>query len=266
MRIESERTSLGQYLRLPSRLGKTVTQEEVAEAVGISRQWYARLESDRVAKPSAAVLGSIADVLMMEPSERCTLFRVALPELRLESPARISREILDGFGSLRRIMRRLWAATSEPEALTLIREEALSRLPADVIVTRTRDAAGSWEHAASGEPNADERALQCITLISQRWGPASVDDAHCYGLFRHPGDVVTRSERDTCLPILAARMRDAMASVDWGQATWAMASVQTKHGLVARLLAIHNARHKFSETERGMLGALGDLTSVALSA
>jgi transcriptional regulator with XRE-family HTH domain len=265
-RIAGERTSLGNYLRLPSRVGKTVSQEEVAEAVGISRQWYATLESDRAVSPSAAVLGRIADALMMGPTERSTLFRLALPDLRLGSPTSTSRAILDAFGSLRRLMRRLWAATSEGEALTLIREQALTQLPADAIVTRRRAGEGLWDHAATGDHDADERAVQCITLISQRWGPATVDDAHCYTLFGRPGEVVTRSERDARRPILAARIHDAMDFLEWANATWAMSSVQTKHGFVARLMAIHNACHEFSESERAMLGALADLTSVALSA
>jgi transcriptional regulator with XRE-family HTH domain len=257
--------SLGRYLRLPSRIGKAVTQEEVAEAVGITRQWYAMLESDRAMSPSAAVLGRIADALMMSPAERTALFRLALPELRLASPTRTSREILDAFGSLRRLMRRLWAATSEADALTVIREQALTQLGADAILTRTRVAEGSWDQAASGDPGGDERGQHCQGLIRQRWGAPIVDDSHVYSFLKRPGEVVTRPERDARWPVLAAKIREALNGVDSAEATWAMANVQTEHGFVARLMAVHNTRYEFSETERAMLGTLSDLASVALS-
>lgn len=264
-RIVPGHALLGRYLRLPSRVGKAVTQEEVAEAVGISRQWYAMLESDRAVSPSATVLGRIADALMMSPSERASLFRFALPELRLESPTRTSREVLDAFGSLRRLMRRLWAATSEAEALTVIREEASTQLEADAILTRTRVAEGHWDQAASGDPAGGERGQQCQALIRQRWGAPTVDDSHVYSFIRRPGEVVTRPERDARWPVLAAKVREAVNAHDSAEATWAMANVQTQHGFVARLMAVHNTRHEFSETERAMLGTLSELASVALS-
>jgi transcriptional regulator with XRE-family HTH domain len=265
-RIARERTSLGNYLRVPCRIGKTVSQEEVAEAVGISRQWYAMLENDRASSPSMAVLGGIADVLMLGQTERSMLFRLALPELRLGSPTSTSRAILDAFGSLRRLMRRLWAATSEGEALTLIREQALPQLGADAILSRTRVGEGRWEQAASGDSDGDERGREYLGFISRRWVPAAIDDVHCYSQMSLPGEVVTRSERDARCPALAARVRDALDVLGWADASWAMTNVQTRHGFVARVMAIHNAPHEFSETERAMLGALADLACVALSA
>jgi transcriptional regulator with XRE-family HTH domain len=264
-RIAPGRASLGRYLRVPGRIGKAVTQEEVAEAVGISRQWYAMLESDRVVSPSAAVLGRLAEALMMSSAERSALFRLALPELRLASPSRTSREILDAFGSLRRLMRRLWAATSEAEALTVIREQALPQLAADVILTRTRVAEGRWDQVASGDHDGGERGQQCQGLIRKRWDAPTVDDSHVYSFMRQPGEVLTRPERDARWPVLATKVRQALSADVRTESTWAMTSVQTQHGFVARLMAVHNDRHEFSKTERAMLGTLSDLASVALS-
>jgi transcriptional regulator with XRE-family HTH domain len=264
-RIAPGRASLGRYLRLPCRIGKAVTQEEVAEAVGISRQWYARLESERPVRVSSSVLARIADALMMSPAERTALFRLALPELRLASPTSTSREILNAFGSLRRLMRRLWAATSEAEALTVIREQALTQLGADAMLTRTRVAEGRWDQAASGARDGDERGQQCLGLIRRHWDAATVDDMHIYSFIWRPGEVVTRPERDARWPVLAAKVREALNGPDFADATWAMANVQTQHGFVARLMAVHATRHEFSETERAMLGTLSDLASVALS-
>jgi transcriptional regulator with XRE-family HTH domain len=81
-RIHFEARALGPYLRFQTRIGKVVTQEEVAEAVGISRQWYALLESgSRRIRVSPPVLGRIAEALMLNSAERSALFQLAVPEL-----------------------------------------------------------------------------------------------------------------------------------------------------------------------------------------
>ena len=65
-RLEPESRSFGPHLRLPIRVGKAVSQEELAEALGISRQWYVRLESDRRTGVSPSLLARIADALAMD--------------------------------------------------------------------------------------------------------------------------------------------------------------------------------------------------------
>lgn len=95
----------------------------VRSAVGISRIWYATLENER---PACGDPARIAEALMMDPAERGTLFRLAIPALRSASLTDTSTAILDAFGSLRRLMRRLWAATSEAEALRVLTSVALS--------------------------------------------------------------------------------------------------------------------------------------------
>jgi transcriptional regulator with XRE-family HTH domain len=58
-RLSSNIRSLGVCVRVPVRIGKVVTQEEVAEAAGISRVWYATMENDRAPRVSVRVLGQI---------------------------------------------------------------------------------------------------------------------------------------------------------------------------------------------------------------
>lgn len=82
-RIDPECRALGSFLRLPARVGKTVTQEEVAEAVNVSRQWYMMMETGRTAGISVAVLGRVADALMMDRRERATLFRLGRADLNI---------------------------------------------------------------------------------------------------------------------------------------------------------------------------------------
>ena len=44
-RIPLETGQLGPWPRLPVRRGRRVTQEEIAEAIGVSRSWYRMLET-----------------------------------------------------------------------------------------------------------------------------------------------------------------------------------------------------------------------------
>jgi DNA-binding XRE family transcriptional regulator len=79
--IPREAVSLGPHLRVPTRYGKAVTQEEVAEAIGVTRVWYAMLESGAALRSSARLLIRLADVLSLSDLDRKELFRLALPEL-----------------------------------------------------------------------------------------------------------------------------------------------------------------------------------------
>ncbi len=81
-RIRPEAHALGGQARLPSRRGKPVTQEEVAEAVGVSRVWYGMLESGATIRASAQLLDRLAEALMLTSQERAILFCLAIPELQ----------------------------------------------------------------------------------------------------------------------------------------------------------------------------------------
>jgi transcriptional regulator with XRE-family HTH domain len=264
-RIGPERASLGPYLRLLNRIGKAVTQEEVAEAVGISRVWYARMESDRALRVSAAVLGRIADALMMDPPERSALFRLAVPELRSVSLTDRSTALLEALGSLRQLQRRLWVATTEADALTIVREHAITKLGADAMLTFTRAGEDQWDFATTGDPIEDDRATRFFGLLRERLAPTELDDLACYTLIAEPGELITRSERDVRFPDIAAKDQSALAAVDWADMSFAMANVRSQRGFVARIMALHDTAHAFSEIERAELSALADITSLALS-
>jgi hypothetical protein len=81
LRIDPREKALGSQDRLPSRRGKPVTQEELAEYIGVSRGWYCMLESDQPARASTFLLDRLASILMLSPRERAALFALALPEL-----------------------------------------------------------------------------------------------------------------------------------------------------------------------------------------
>jgi transcriptional regulator with XRE-family HTH domain len=92
-RIDPGSTMLGPNERIPFRCGKRVTQEELAECIGISSTWYARLESDRPVRASVVLLDRLAIALMLSQKERAALFNLALPELRLMRV--VSNELLE---------------------------------------------------------------------------------------------------------------------------------------------------------------------------
>ncbi len=80
-RIPPESATLGSWKRQPLRCGRPVSQEEMAEAVGVSRNWYRRLENDASARASMKLLDRLASAFAFTPEERTTLFFLAIPEL-----------------------------------------------------------------------------------------------------------------------------------------------------------------------------------------
>ncbi|MGC2407686.1 MAG: helix-turn-helix transcriptional regulator [Candidatus Cybelea sp.] len=80
-RIPPDSATLGSWERLPVRRRRRVTQEEIAEAVGISRNWYRRLESAEAPRASAKLLDRIAAAFQFTPEERTSLFVLGIPEL-----------------------------------------------------------------------------------------------------------------------------------------------------------------------------------------
>jgi DNA-binding XRE family transcriptional regulator len=80
-RIPPHTATLGSWRRLPVRRGRPVTQEEIAEAVGVSRNWYRRLESGAGVRASMKLLNRLANTVVFTPEERTTLFVLAIPEM-----------------------------------------------------------------------------------------------------------------------------------------------------------------------------------------
>jgi len=263
-RLEPDCRSFGPHLRLPVRVGKAVTQEELAEAVGISRQWYAMLENERPPRVSAALLARLAEALVMDRTERDELFRLALPELRSAQLTDRSRALLGILRPLRRLTRHLLAATSEAEVLTMICEHAMTELRPDLAVGRTRVGVGRWEYAGAGDDSGGERVQRLDELLRERKGEAAVDHALCYPVIAQPGEILTRYERDHRLPDQSATDRGELDAVGWPDLSFAIACVRTPRGFVGRVLLVHQSGHEYSETERAELSTLAELASLVL--
>ncbi|HTV91700.1 MAG TPA: helix-turn-helix transcriptional regulator [Verrucomicrobiae bacterium] len=80
-RVDPRAKTLGTHERVWSRHGRPVSQEELAEAIGVSRGWYSLLENGAPIRPSVALLDRIAAALGATPEERVMIFRLAIPEL-----------------------------------------------------------------------------------------------------------------------------------------------------------------------------------------
>jgi DNA-binding XRE family transcriptional regulator len=80
-RLDPHAKMLGGHERLSSRKGRRVSQEEIAEAIGVSRGWYALLEAGVPINPSVSLLHRLAGALNATPPERAMLFGLAIPEL-----------------------------------------------------------------------------------------------------------------------------------------------------------------------------------------
>ena len=81
VRIDPRERALGPLERPLSRRGKPVTQEELAEYIGVSRYWYGMLESKSPTRVSIFLLDRLATILMLSSAERALLYALALPEL-----------------------------------------------------------------------------------------------------------------------------------------------------------------------------------------
>jgi transcriptional regulator with XRE-family HTH domain len=80
-RLDPSVPRVGEHERLSTRRGRAVSQEELAEAIGVSRGWYASLERGTM-RPSIPLLRRLAAALGATPDERVKLPLAAIPELR----------------------------------------------------------------------------------------------------------------------------------------------------------------------------------------
>ena len=247
LRIAPERPSLGPHPRLPLRIGRIVSQEEVAEAVGISREWYVRMERGRSAHPSNATLSALADALMMTPAERATLFRNGAPELRSAFAAQGATAVLDAIDALRRLVRGLRAATTQAEALSGISEYVRTQVSPDALVTYTGSACR----------HADRDATPFFGVVDQRWGTSFFDDVHCCAGSAQPGDLITRSEIHARCPHFGTKAQEALDAVGWVDM-----SIVVAYG---GLLWIHHPARPFSEIESAQLRTAAEVVSFALA-
>jgi transcriptional regulator with XRE-family HTH domain len=262
-RVDPDVRDLGTYARLPSRLGKPVTQTELAEATGVSREWYARLECGvATTRASTGLLDRLADALMVTPAERAHLFHVAVPELGRVSLQDDSIAVLAAFSRLTSFTKRLLTATSVGDVLTTASEQIADWFDRPLLVlTSRRSESGLWEFQAVDDKDRNQ-AWNAIKEAAKHPSESEEDGLNLYPWLANAGDVGTSElySLSTQRKVLEAYARRRLAGF-----AFAKTRVRSRTGLIAGLSTWHETGHSYSPSDRAVLGAFGELASLALS-
>jgi transcriptional regulator with XRE-family HTH domain len=159
-RLARESRELGPFPRHPLRVGKPVTQEELAEALEVSRQWYAMLEAN-AAHASPALINRIGIALSLSPEERQELLRLAIPELAVPAPHE-APSVLDALSAQTASALELTiGSTAEIETtarrLDRLRERFLSGGDVEIAALRPR-IVRSWLRSHESHVDPDRKA------------------------------------------------------------------------------------------------------------
>jgi transcriptional regulator with XRE-family HTH domain len=155
--IDPNAPSIGPYERIPRRIGRRVTQEELAEAIGVSREWYSRLENGTAWHASAPLLRTIAAALALDESERQRMLSYAPSDLALAN-AQFAQAAIDGILSsvsrLRRFVQHVTAASSFSEAVELAVVTSQELVRADCVTTMSLEVPGGGLAGFAAGPRA----------------------------------------------------------------------------------------------------------------
>lgn len=110
---------------MPERVGKNVTQEEMAEVLGVSREWYARLESGKLSRVSREFAISASDRLLLDDATRRRLFNCTLSAAELIDRGRVGLRAV-------RFAKKVLSASSTAEAVQHGVEEVQSMVRPDL--------------------------------------------------------------------------------------------------------------------------------------
>jgi len=266
-RISPDVVAFGSVLRHPSRVGKFVTQAEVAEVAGISRQWYAALEGARPVHVSSTVLSRLADALYMDDSERRSLFALAIPEIKLALNVS-SSVVLHEFESLRFIMRRVWTASSEVEIIRAVLEYCKARFKeADLAISLLRIAEGIFESPVT---IAEERTARRLEELYQRMGahltPEEVDDSMLHAALPLAGQTGISTNLYRSEAVRERTLRVAQqAGFDNTVVLCARIRSLNEYRPMIGITRTSGGPCDFDEFDLAVVGALADLASLALS-
>ena len=267
-RIPRDVRSLGRYLRLPTRRGKVVTQEELAEAIGVSRVWYAMLETGAALKTSPRLLARLADALNLSDYSREVLFKLALPELSVGDRAfTMMKDLSSSIVPLRTAARRLWSATSESEIL-LATAEAITDIfdYSDVAGVQKRLQPGQWDFPVIiGGDHLQNAIAELVQTLTAGMTPAQIDETMLHGVLTEPGQVGTRHELHRHLS-QKHRIDRTFASLGFEETNFLDAHIKSREGIESTVFAVYvDGKKDFTDLDRAVLGTLAGLASLALS-
>jgi transcriptional regulator with XRE-family HTH domain len=267
LRIDRQAERLGAHKRLPIRLGRVPSQEEVAEALDVSRVWYSQLESGANVRASVKLLGRIADTLMLSDAERGELFRLAIPETAAATLQPATLQILEALSFARRVARRMWSVTTQTEALTALSEHLSEYYPeVDFVGGYTRVKPGVWQFpAVIGKDVVQERVGDLLGGLCRGLKPEEIDEIMLQRVLTEPGQIGSRRELHSRLR-LARQTEQAFSRAGMSDAEFLGAHIRSNDGFEANVFVASLMRSReFSEIERALLSTVTDVASLALS-
>jgi transcriptional regulator with XRE-family HTH domain len=262
--IPPEAASLGHVLRLPWRVGKAVSQEEVAEAVGISRVWYNRLEAGRSVRISVALLHRIANTLMLNDTQRAELFPFAPAEISSRAIELRHGSVLEACGRIRRSAKRLWSASSVEEALTIAAEESMTHFSdAALVLSVHRIAPGRWNRPLVADGGMGRQDKLLFEDLAATLGPECFDDVALYPMLCQPGDIATRES--VAAASIGAAYEAAVARQNLQRSALLHVRIRSRGGVIGGITVKHASERDYSEIELAGVATIASLTSLALS-
>jgi transcriptional regulator with XRE-family HTH domain len=263
-RIDPDARELGPYVRPPGRRGKLVTQNELAEAIGVSREWYAELESTVPPRTSVSLIERLADALMVSTEERARLFQLAVPELGRLQLREDSTAALGAYSRLRSMTKRLWAATSTDDVLTTASEQIAEWFEGALMVGSTSpDESGLWACRMVDERQDRTSAGEVFREIQELLATPELHAAiHLHPQLANAGDVGTPelwplAIQEEMLKVCADRRIAGFAGL-YGR-------IRARSGFVRGFYTVYEFGHSYSASDLAVLGLFAELTSFALS-
>lgn len=268
---------LGSYARVSPRLGKRVTQEELAEAIGVGREWYVQLERGTArTRASTGLLKRLADALMVTPEERTMLFRLALPEVGRIELREESLGVLEAFSRLRSLAKALWSATSIDDVLMTASEQVANWFDGALLVrpARRRESA-SWDGQALDDRQDQNRVSKAMRntreLLATSQSPFVQDLLRRSALFdtvNYLAQVPNAGDLGS-LELWPLPLRRELLKGDPRHHICAFdcryARVRSRNGFIGGLYVVHVSRYSHSASNLAVLSAFAELTSFALS-
>jgi transcriptional regulator with XRE-family HTH domain len=264
-RIDPDVRSLGPRARLPKRLGKRVTQEELAEVIGVTREWYALLESGARTRASTDLIDRLAVALMVTAEERARLFRLALPELAQVRLRDETTAVLEAFSSLKSLTQRLWSATSVEDVLTHAAERIADWFDDALLVhTPCRRESGLWTSQVLDDKQDRHDVAKVVKELRDHVLPTaeSIDAGFLYPQLSNPGDV---GGGDLHPPAVRQQIAAFYARHRLKEVTFLLARVRSRTGVIGGFCITHEFGRSYSAADHAVLGAFAELTSFALS-
>lgn len=263
LRLPPESHVLGASARLPARVGRPVTQEELAEHLGVSRQWYARFESGTPAGFSAHLLTRLSDLLLLSGPERAELLRLTMPQLGIVSGD--SSALYEALRDVRRAVKRLWSASSEAELFQLAGEEARRLLPYSELIWVQRESLFAPDETLFPQPRSKSAARLAAARDEaiRRFTPEQLAllDTLIQGV--PPGEILPFEAYPLeILGVVELALRDH--GLSGSSLSLTAARIRGSRGFGGAVVSSSTRQRDVSELEQAALGAIADFASLAL--